>query len=87
MRINLNVPDELIKRLDNYAKKNYTTRSSVMCQACDQFLMAKEMQMLFSDMRKAMQKIADTQTIDEEAQKNFDEFEILYKSFLDNFSK
>jgi len=87
LRINFNVPDELIKRLDDYAKKNYTSRSSVMCQACDQFLMAKEMQMLFSDMRKAMQRIAETQTIDEEAQKNFDEFELLCKSFLDTFGK
>ena len=86
LRVNFNIPDELINRLDDYAKKNYTSRSSVMCQACDQFLTAKEMQMFFSDMRKAIQKISETQTVDEETQKKFDEFEALYKAFCGSFN-
>lgn len=87
MRINFNVPDELIKRLDDYAKKNYTSRSSVMCQACDQFLFSKEIQMLFSDMRKVMQKILETQTIDENSKKALNDFEVFYQMFCNSSGK
>lgn len=52
MRVNFNVPDELVARLDAYAKENYSSRSSVMCQACDQFLTAKEMQKMFGEMSR-----------------------------------
>lgn len=79
IRVNMNVPEELLKRLDDYASNNYQTRSSVMCQACDQYLNAKQMQKLFSDMGKTFEKLAQIENIDEDTKKQLDEFERLAK--------
>lgn len=78
-RVNLNIPQELIDRLDEYAKENYTTRSSVMCQACDQYLVAKEMQKLFTQMNVVLKKLSAAETIDEETKQQLDDFERLSK--------
>lgn len=77
MRVNLNIPDELVERLDAYAKENYSSRSSIMCQACSQYLSAKEVQKLFSLMTKILKRIDETETIDEETKKQLDQFEML----------
>lgn len=79
IRVNMNVPEELLKRLDDYASSNYQTRSSVMCQACDQYLNAKQMQKLFADMAVTFEKLSKIETIDEESKKQLDEFERLAK--------
>lgn len=79
MRVNMNMPQELIDRLDEYAKENYTTRSSVMCQACDQYLVAKEMQKLFTQMNVVLKKLSAAETIDEETKQQLDDFERLSK--------
>lgn len=79
MRVNINVPDELVKRLDEYAKANYSTRSTVMCQACDQYLNAKAMTTLMKQLLEVMQTIADNNECDEESLKQLQEMESLLK--------
>lgn len=78
MRVNFNVPDELVARLDAYAKENYSSRSSVMCQACDQFLTAKEVQKMFGEMSRLLrlisERIKDNDTVDDETLQKMDEF-------------
>ena len=85
MRVNFNVPDELVARLDAYAKENYSSRSSVMCQACDQFLAAKEMQKMFGEMSRLLRLISDriknNDTVDEETIQKMDEFLVLSRMF------
>lgn len=77
MRVNMNIPEELLHRLDDYAKDNYQSRSSVMCQACDQFLSAKEMQKMFGELNKLLcvmsDRIKDEGEVDEETFKKMDE--------------
>lgn len=80
MRVNLNIPDDLVKRLDEYAKSIYSSRSSVMCQACDQYLTAKAMTGLMKDMVAVMQKIADNNNeTDEDSLKKIQELEEMFK--------
>ncbi len=78
MRVNMNMPDELLARLDSYAKDNYQSRSSVMCQACDQFLAAKEMQKMFGEMNRLLRvmsdRIKENGTVDDETLQKMDEF-------------
>lgn len=78
MRVNFNVPDELVARLDAFCKENYSTRSSVMCQACDQFLTAKEVQKMFGEMSRLLrlisERIKDNETVDDETLRKMDEF-------------
>lgn len=84
MRVNMNMPENLVARLDEYAKENYSSRSSVMCQACDQFLTAQEAKKMFNQMTLLLKKITDTETIDEETKKQLDEFESICKMFTQN---
>lgn len=84
MRVNMNMPENLVARLDEYAKENYSSRSSVMCQACDQFLTAQEAKKIFNQMTLLLKKITDTETIDEETKKQLDEFESICKMFTQN---
>lgn len=80
MRVNLNIPDELVKRLDEYAKANYTSRSSVMCQACDQYLAAKAVTGLMQQLVDVMHKIADNNNeCDEDSLKQIQEMEAMLK--------
>lgn len=80
MRVNLNIPDELVKRLDEYAKANYTSRSSVMCQACDQYLAAKAVTGLMQQLVDVMHKIADNNNeCDEDSLKQIQEIEAMLK--------
>lgn len=78
MRVNFNVPDVLVARLDAFCKENYSTRSSVMCQACDQFLTAKEVQKMFGEMSRLLrlisERIKDNETVDDETLRKMDEF-------------
>lgn len=74
MRVNMTINDELLARVDSYAKANYMTRSSVVGFACNQFLIANEMQSLLVEMKRAMQKIAESGSVDEEQQRKIDEF-------------
>lgn len=78
------MPENLVARLDEYAKENYSSRSSVMCQACDQFLTAQEAKKMFNQMTLLLKKITDTETIDEETKKQLDEFESICKMFTQN---
>ena len=54
MRVNMTLNDELLERIDNYAKSNYMSRSSVVSFACNQFLMANELQSLMVDMKRVL---------------------------------
>ena len=77
MRVNMTLNDELLERIDNYAKSNYMSRSSVVSFACNQFLMANELQSLMVDMKRALQTIANNETITDEQLKELEKFENL----------
>lgn len=77
MRVTMTLNDDLLKRIETYAKANYMNRSSVVSFACNQFLMANELQSLMVDVKRAMQKIADCGTVPEEQMKELEKFEML----------
>lgn len=68
MRIQISIDDELAVRIDEYAAKNYLTRSGLISLACTQFLQSNEAVLALSQLAVSMQKIADTGNIDEETQ-------------------
>ena len=77
MRVTMTLNDDLLKRIETYAKANYMNRSSVVSFACNQFLMANELQSLMVDVKRAMQKIADCGTVPEEQIKEMEKFKML----------
>ena len=80
MKITMNVNDDLLKRIDTYAKSHYLTRTAVFCFATSQFLTAEALPSLMMNMNQAMQKIAETGNVDEETQRQLDEFDLFVKS-------
>ena len=41
-KININMPFDLLKKLDEYAEKNYITRTAAICMIISQFLSMEE---------------------------------------------
>lgn len=66
MKITMNIPDDLLDRVDAYAKANYQTRTSLFCFAVNQYLISQQLPTLMENMNAAMKKIAATGSIDEE---------------------
>ena len=68
---------ELLKRIDNYSDRNYLSRSGLITLACSQYLNQAEVVTAVKDMALCMRKIADAGTVDEETQKQLEDFERL----------
>jgi metal-responsive CopG/Arc/MetJ family transcriptional regulator len=77
MKITMNFNDELLGRIDSYAKSNYLTRTSVMSIACNNFLLQHELQSLLKNMNMAFEKIIASGEVTEEQLKEFDQFKLL----------
>jgi metal-responsive CopG/Arc/MetJ family transcriptional regulator len=80
-RVTMSLNDDLLARIDSYAKSNFMARSSVVGFACNQFLMGVELQTLLVDITRAMQKIAETGVVNEAQQKQLDKFEMMCELF------
>ena len=76
-KVQISVDDELLKRIDNYSERNYLSRSGLFTLAASQFLNQAEVSSAIKDMAFCMRKIADTGSVDEETQKQLEDFERL----------
>lgn len=76
-KVQISVDDELLKRIDNYSDRNYLSRSGLITLACSQYLNQAEVVTAVKDMALCMRKIADAGTVDEETQKQLEDFERL----------
>lgn len=79
MKIQMSLNDDLVTRVDKFAKENYLSRSALVSIALTQYLNANELTSAIRDMSLAMRKIADTGLVDEETQKQLEQFELLSK--------
>ena len=77
----MNVNDDLLRRVDSYAKANYQTRTGVFCFAVSQFLLSQQLPSLMISMEQAMKKISETGVIDAEAKKTLDTFSLFVEDF------
>ena len=75
MKVNVTLDDELMARIDDYADRNYMSRSGLVSLACTQFLQAADVTRAIQEMSAAMRRIADTGTIDEVTQRQLEDFE------------
>lgn len=75
MKVNITLDDELMQRLDNFADKNYMSRSGLVSLAVTQYLNSNEMILAVKDMALCMRKIADTGVVDHETMEQLEDFE------------
>lgn len=74
MKINISLDDELVKRIEAYADANYMSRSGFISLACTQYLASADVVTAINKLSLAMQKIASTGEINEEAQRELDDY-------------
>lgn len=77
MKINISLDDELVKRIEQYADANYMSRSGFISLACTQYLASADIVTAIKNISLAMSKIADTGEVDEETQKQLEDYERL----------
>ena len=73
-KLNITMDDRLLEKMDNYADKNYMTRSGLIALCCNQFLNQQEVYGLIQDMSSTLKKISDKGVIDDSLQKDLDKF-------------
>lgn len=81
-KITISLDDELVKRTDNYADKNYMSRSGLISLSLTQYLNSYDIVDAVKEMAFAMCKIADNGVVDEDTQKQLEDFERLSKMLV-----
>ena len=77
MKVNISIDDELMEKIDEYAKKNYTNRSAVFAQATNQFLLTQSVPAAIGEIALAFKKISENNAIDDDSKKKLEEFMLL----------
>lgn len=75
VKINVSIKEELVKRLDAYAERNYLSRSGLVSLALTNYLNSVELVSCVTDMAVSMRKIADNNYIDDETLEKLKDFE------------
>lgn len=79
MKVQISIDNELAVRIDNYAEKNYLSRSGFISLACTQYLAQNEAMQAVKEIALAIRKIADTGSIDSETEEKLKDFERFIK--------
>ena len=77
MKINVSLDDELVKRLDAYAERTFTSRSGLICLACTHYLNENELVNSIRELSLRFRKIAETGSIDDETLEYLKKFEMM----------
>lgn len=83
-KVNITISDDLLKRIDEYADDNYTSRSGLISIATAQYLNANETMSLVKNLSLAIGKIADTGVVDDETMEMINDFERFTKLVIPN---
>lgn len=73
-KISISIDDELLARVDEFAKHTYVTRSGCISLALAQMLTADEVKRALSSLAVTMAKISENGNIDEQDKKQLQEF-------------
>lgn len=77
MKVNITLNDDLLARVDQYADENGLTRSGLITVALGDYLSAKELTSAIKSISFTMQEIASKGEVDEETQRQLDDFQRL----------
>jgi metal-responsive CopG/Arc/MetJ family transcriptional regulator len=78
MKIQISIDEKLVKRIDDYASKNYMSRSGFISLATSQYLNQNDVLSLFQELTIAVRKIGNTGNIDEDTKKLLEDFQHVY---------
>lgn len=78
-KVNISFDEELLQRIDDFADRNYMSRSGLISYAVTQYLNQSQVIDYIKDLSIAMRKIADTGKVDHETMEQLEDFERLSK--------
>lgn len=83
-KITISIDDKLLEKINNYADANYITRSGLISIALKEYMLQKECLLVMKKLSDTMQRIADSNSIDEKSKKELEAFStfanMLYKN-------
>lgn len=74
MKVSITLDDKLMERIDDYADRNYMSRSGLISLATTNFLNQADVVQAIKSMALTMQKIADRGQIDHETMQELEDF-------------
>lgn len=82
MKVGITIDDDLLRRADDYADKNYLSRSGLITVALNQYLTAQSVSDYMREITILMRKIADKGAVDHETMANLEDLERICKMFV-----
>lgn len=79
MKVQLSIDDDLMNKADEYAKKNYLTRSGLVSMVLSQFLEYKDISSTLGSMLDIMNDLNSSVSMDDEGKEKLKELEGVYK--------
>ena len=83
-KISISMDDKLLEKLNNYADANYITRSGLISIAVHEYMLQKEALYTLKKLSSTMERIAESNSIDEQSKKELEGFttfaNLLYKN-------
>ena len=79
MKVGITIDEELMRRADEYADKNFMSRSGLFTLALNQYLTAQSVPEYMREITLLMRKIADTGTVDHETLETLEDLERVCK--------
>lgn len=80
MKVQISIDETLLKKIDEYAKRNFMSRSGFISMSCTSQLSTFETINLIKQMNELLQKIAANGSIDEETKQKLLQFEMISKA-------
>ena len=83
MRVQISMPDDLMAKVDETAKHNFTSRSGLIALACRQYCLQSELTSATVEVARCLRVIAERNELDQETKDKIDtlcNFFALYKS-------
>lgn len=85
MKLGISLDDELLKRADAFADKNYMSRSGLISLALSSYLNSAELVGYLRDLSLCVRKIADTGNVDHETVEQLEDLERVAKLLSGGF--
>lgn len=82
MKTTITMDDKLFEKVNNYADELYTSRSGFIAMACTNYINQLEATNALKNLSLAMEKIASSNKIDDEAKELLEDFERFSNMFL-----
>ena len=79
VKVQISMQEDLLNKIDDFAKSNFMNRSAFISMVCNQYLQAKEVTEHLKDLTFSVRKIADGQEVDTETMQKIEDFERLAK--------